>query len=179
MRKLVFLLSLCSIVSFSAMAQHRTPPRPTPAEDDFNTAIGVRFNPFLIGFTIKHMFDGGPHSIEGIAATDVNRGGNFTMTALYEYNLKIVPDHKEWTLFFGGGVHLGIYDRWNFDHDRWVKHGDGSYATPGIDGIVGVSYTFKNLPINVSADLKPYANFSGPTKYMAEQMGGLSARYTF
>lgn len=179
MKKLVFLLSLCSIVSFSAMAQHRASGHPTPVEDGYSTAIGVRVNPFLIGFTIKHMFDGGPHSIEGIAATDFNRRGNFTVTALYEYNLNIVPQHKEWSLFFGGGVHLGIYDRWDFDHDRYVKDGNGAYASPGIDGIIGVSYTFKKIPLNLSADLKPYVNFVGPTNYLGEQMGGVSARYTF
>ncbi len=178
MKKLVLVLSLCNFVTFSAMAQQRSHGSYNFEGTDYNTALGVRGNPLMIGFTVKHFIQG-PYAIEGLVTTDVNRNGNVTFTGLYEYNLKMVTNHPEWSLFFGGGLHFGVYDRWDFDHDRFIKKGDGSYVTGGIDGIVGVSYTFKNLPINLSADLKPYVNFSGPTKYMAEQMGGISARYTF
>ena len=179
MKKLVFIFSLCSLISIGAFAQQRSHASyNNTVGTDYNTALGVRFNPFMIGFTVKHFIEG-PHAVEGLITTAVNRNANVTFTGLYEYNLKIVPDQPEWTLFFGGGVHFGVYDRYDFDYDRYFHHGDGSYVTGGIDGIIGVSYTFKKLPINVSADLKPYVNFDGPTHYMAEQMGGISARYTF
>ncbi|PUZ24330.1 hypothetical protein DCM91_12935 [Chitinophaga costaii] len=160
------------------MAQQRGHSSYKTVGTDYNTALGVRGNPYLIGFTVKHFVEG-PHAIEGMITTDINRNGNVTFTGLYEYNLKVFQDLPEWSLFFGGGLHFGVYDRWDFNRDRFYKKGDGSYVTGGIDGIIGVSYTFKKLPINLSADLKPYVNFSGPTKYMAEQMGGVAARYTF
>ncbi len=179
MKKIVFIFSLCGLISFGAKAQQRSHASfNNTVGTDYNTAIGVRGNPYLIGFTVKHFIEG-PHAVEGIIATDVNRNANVTFTGLYEYNWKFIPDQPEWSLFFGGGIHFGFYDRLDFDWDRYVKHGHGSYATGGLDAIAGVSYTFKNLPINVSADLKPYVNFGDPTNHMAEQMGGISARYTF
>jgi hypothetical protein len=47
----------------------------------------------------------------------------------------------------------------------------------GIDGILGIEYTFDDAPINLGLDLKPSLNLFGYTGLWAEF--GLSARYVF
>ena len=171
MKQLVLLFSLCSIVVIQANAQHRG------SSADYSNAIGVRGNVLgIVGATYQHLFTE-HHAFEGIIYTNTNRRSNVTMTALYEYHFEIGAPHFQ--LYAGGGVHLGIYDRWDYDRDKYWDHGNGQYASPGMDGIIGVEYKFANLPLVVSADLKPYVNFVGGTEHMAEEMGGVSARFTF
>lgn len=173
MKQLVLLFSLCALMTVQANAQRRS----AGGEFGYRTGVGLRVNPWVVGGTIKH-FLAGPHAIEGLITTNVSNRNNVTFTFLYEYH--VAPFSKpEFHLYFGGGAHLGIYDRFDYDHNRWVRHGDGTYATPGLDGIIGLEYKFKKIPLVVSADLKPYFHFNGETKFIGEEIGGASARFTF
>lgn len=173
MKQLVLLFSLCTLMAVQANAQRRG----TAASSNYQTAVGLRVNPWLVGGTIKH-FIAGPHAIEGLITTNVSNRSNVTFTFLYEYHIAPFPK-PEFRLYFGGGAHVGIYDRRDYDNDRWFEHGDGTYVTPGLDGIVGLEYKFKKIPLVVSGDLKPYFNFTGGTHFVGEEIGGASVRYTF
>ncbi|PSL48151.1 hypothetical protein CLV51_1021013 [Chitinophaga niastensis] len=176
MKKVVLLFTLIAMVAIQANAQKRSNYRSSNDPANYNTALGIRLNPWIVGFTVKHFIQG-PHAIEGLVTTNHEHNNNVTFTGLYEYNWNIgLP---ELTMYAGGGVHVGIYDRRDYDWDRYVDKGKGAYVSPGLDGIIGIEYTFKKIPLNISADLKPYVQFVGPTNYMGEEIGGVSARFTF
>ncbi|MET6996243.1 hypothetical protein [Chitinophaga defluvii] len=180
MKKVVLFMSLFALVAIQANAQRKPVKRSSYSNSsvaDYHTALGMRVNPWIVGFTIKH-FIKGPHAIEGIVSTNHERNNNVTMTGLYEYHWNVFGK-SEFNMYAGGGVHVGIYDRFDYDRDRWVRDGKGTYATAGLDGIFGLEYTFKKIPLNLSADLKPYFHFSGQTNFFGEEIGGISARYTF
>jgi len=172
MKQLVLFFGLFAMISFQASAQKRS-----SSIANYSTALGVRVNPFLVGFTVKH-FITGPHAIEGIVSTNVSEQQNITFTGLYEYHWNVF-DQKEFLMYAGGGAHIGAYDRYDYYRDDYNRNGKGSYVTAGLDGIIGVEYTFRKIPLVVSADLKPYVNFTGGVHHFGEEVGGISARYTF
>lgn len=172
----MLLFGVLSLMAFQANAQRRTSGGGSPA--DYNTALGVRVNPWLVGFTVKH-FIKGPHAIEGIVHHYFENGddaSNVTFTGLYEYHWNVFGK-SEWNMYAGGGAHLGFWRNYYWDNGR--RRGDGTDVAVGLDGIFGVEYTFKNIPLNLSADLKPYVNFNGYNDFIGEQIGGFSVRYTF
>lgn len=177
MRKVVLLFGLLAIVATQANAQRKSYRSSGGDVQNYGTALGIRLNPWVVGFTIKH-FIKGPHAVEGLVTTNHSHDNNVTFTGLYEYHWNITG-RKEWNMYAGGGVHLGIYDRHDYDWDRWNRKGNGTYASFGLDGIVGVEYTFKKIPLNLSADLKPFVNFTGGTNFIGEEIGGVSARFAF
>lgn len=175
MKQLVLFFGLFAMITIQANAQKRGGGSPA----NYTTALGARVNPFLIGVTVKH-FIAGPHAIEGILHTNVSNRRNATVTGLYEYNWNFIQGKSEWVMYAGGGVHAGVYDRWDYDnYDNWNPNDDGTYVTAGLDGIFGVEYKFKKIPLVVSGDIKPFFNFSGGNRHWGEEFVGLSARYTF
>ncbi|WP_212005802.1 hypothetical protein [Chitinophaga sp. HK235] len=174
MKKVVLLFSLIALLAVQANAQKKKSYG--SSVENYNTALGIRVNPWVVGFTIKHFIQG-PHAIEGLVTTNHEHRANVTVTGLYEYHWNI--GKPELNMYAGGGAHIGFYDRRDYDWDRYIDKGKGTYVSPGLDGIIGIEYTFKNIPLNLSADLKPYVQFVGPTNFIGEEIGGLSARFTF
>lgn len=176
MKRILLLFGVLSLMAFQANAQRRTSGGGSPG--DYQTAIGVRVNPWTIGFTAKH-FIKGPHAIEGIVSHYFGSGDrdvtNVTFTGLYEYTWNVFGK-SEWNMYAGGGAHVGVW------RDRYYDNGNKRYhseAVVGLDGIFGVEYTFKNIPLNLSGDIKPFVNFNGGHDFFGEQLLGVSARYTF
>lgn len=135
---------------------------------DYNTGIGLRGG-FANGLTIKH-FTGTNTAIEGIFAS---RWRGFQITGLYELHYSFFDvDRLNW--YFGGGAHIGL---WNGDYASWGDPGT-SYTVVGLDGILGLEYNFREIPINLSADWKPAYNLFGYSGFWADG-GALSIRYIF
>ncbi|MCK7553918.1 hypothetical protein MKQ70_02390 [Chitinophaga sedimenti] len=172
MKKIVLLCGMLAALSLGANAQRTSNPA------DYKVGLGLRVNPWIVGFTAKG-FIKGPHAIEGIVhhyyGSNIN---NVTFTGLYEYTFNVFG-RSEWNMYGGGGAHIALWQDRYYDGDRWRN--DGTTAYPGLDGIFGVEYTFKKIPLNLSADLKPFFHFNSPNdgNFFGEQIGGLSARYTF
>jgi len=134
----------------------------------YNTGIGLRVGPY-IGFTVKHFLNE-KSAIEGLVST---RWKGIEFTGLYEiHNQAFKVDRLNW--YFGGGAHIGFY---NGDNASWGEAGK-SYANFGIDGILGLEYSFKEVPINLSLDWKPAVNLTGDTGFWGDY-GALSIRYIF
>lgn len=146
-----------------------------------NAGIGLRATPDGGGFNAKimmskHLAFEGQLNAGGIYGLN---GESFTAVALLEGVIPL-PDNS-WRLFFGGGVHAGVWD-----NGRWYNRRDDIFVTNrpqpliGIDGIGGVEYIFKNIPLGLSADLKPAINFTGngPT-FFNHNLAGFTARYYF
>jgi len=91
--------------------------------------------------------------------------GEFQFTALIG---KVHP-FGQFYWYWGGGVHVNPHARLD-------------YLEVGIDGIAGIGYNFKNIPLNISFDFKPayelYETGIGFQPHISLNSGyGLSARY--
>lgn len=136
---------------------------------DYNTGIGARLG-FDQGVTIKH-FVSEKSALEFLLAT---RWRGVDITGLYEiHNQAFNEERLKW--YFGFGAHVGF---WDGDYTNgWGDHGV-NYTVVGIDGILGLEYSFTEAPINIGIDWKPVYNFSGYSGFWADG-GALSIRYIF
>lgn len=136
---------------------------------DYKTGIGLRAG-YPAGLTVKH-FISNKAALEGILATQW-RG--VVITGLFEAHRRLADvDNLNW--FYGFGAHIGF---WNGNyHSYWMEPGT-SYTVVGIDGILGLEYSFKDIPINLSLDWKPAFNLTGYTGFWGDG-GALSIRYIF
>lgn len=154
-------LSLC--LSQVAMAQSS------------RTGLGLRLSPDGAGLTGKFFLDRN-FAIEA----QLNAGGLFgssgeslTAVGMLLYHIPL-PD-PSWRLFFGGGVHAGSWDQGRrYKDGRWRDDAEFIF---GLDGIGGVEYVFKKVPIGLSADFKPAINFVSDVDFFPNNIVGLSARF--
>ena len=72
--------------------------------------------------------------------------------------------------YYGAGA--GVYF-WSFDFD-----GDNATTTLGIQGYLGLDYTFKDAPINITVDWIPTIFINGFTSGFGAGFGSLGVRYT-
>jgi len=153
MKRLGILL-LFIVMSFSGQAQK------------YETGIGVRGDYYDFGITGKHFIEKNT-AIEGILNF---RYGGYKITGLYEIHAPAFDvDRLYW--YYGGGAHIGQVG----DSDPFLDT-DKSAMLFGLDGIIGLEYDIKEIPITISADWKPTISFTG---YRTGLWGGLSFRYTF
>ncbi|MFA6400422.1 MAG: hypothetical protein WCX31_02185 [Salinivirgaceae bacterium] len=134
----------------------------------YNTGIGLRAG-FTNGLTIKH-FLGTKASIEGIIGS---RWHGVEFTGLYEINNRAFDaDRLNW--FFGFGGHIGF---WDGDRTYWGEP-NTNYTVVGLDGILGLEYSFIEVPLSLSIDWKPSFNIVNNNDFWADG-GALSIRYIF
>jgi hypothetical protein len=156
MRKII----ITAVMAFSVVA--------FSCAQDYKTGIGLRAG-FSNGITIKHFVDK-KAAFEGILAT---RWQGFDVTGLYEvHNRAFDVDRLRW--YYGAGAHIGF---WNGNNVTWGKAGT-AYTVIGIDGVLGIEYSFNEAPINIGIDWKPAVNIIGYTGFWGDG-GALSIRYIF
>lgn len=131
----------------------------------YNTGVGVRLG-FFNGLNVKH-FIGEGNAVEGILTT---RWDGFIITGLYEFQRPFADvTNLEW--FFGGGAHIGFWQEGRY-------HFSDAKSVIGLDLIIGVEYTFDEVPFSASLDWKPAFNLLGNTNWWGDGVA-LSIRYTF
>lgn len=143
MKKLVGLA--CMVLFFTSLS----------FSQDYKTAIGIKGGfPGIGAVNLKHNM--------GANAIDVSVGGgsrHLWIQGLYEWNNPI-QDGFSW--YYGLGADLGFYN----EHYGWRdnKYYDGR-VTLGLDGVIGIEYTFPTVPINLALEavptirLTPYTGF--------------------
>src|SRR5690606_12133115 len=128
-----------------------------PAYGQGNVGLGLRGSPDGLGFTAKFFVS--PHlALEAQA----NAGGimglegeSFHMVGLLLYHIPL-PDNA-WRLYFGGGFHFGVWDRPPHRVGRdWHRDEEAIF---GMDGMAGIEYVFRHIPLGLSGDVKPAINF--------------------
>ena len=135
---------------------------------DYNTGIGLRGGLYN-GLTVKH-FIGEKSAVEGLLAT---RWTGFEVIGLYEIHNPLADvERLKW--LFGAGGHIGFYDG---DKTTWGDAGT-NYTVIGFDLILGLEYSFSEIPLNLSLDWKPAFNLIGYSKFFGDG-GALSIRYIF
>jgi hypothetical protein len=142
---------------------------------DYKTSLGLRAGlpPFaLSGVTIKHFLDK-TSAVEGIVAFNYN---GIVATGLFQ--------NEHWTgiypginWYWGLGAHVGI---WGSGDNRYINSSStfkgGSML--GVDGILGVEYTFDEIPLNLSVDILPTVNVIGYQGWNPFN-AAVSVRYVF
>ncbi|MEA3446601.1 MAG: hypothetical protein U9R19_17940 [Bacteroidota bacterium] len=135
---------------------------------EYKTGIGFRGG-LSNGITAKHFLTE-KTAIEGILIT---RWKGLNITGLYEIHKPAFEiDHLYW--YYGFGGHIGF---WNGDNVSWVND-NVDYTVIGIDGIIGMEYNFREVPISISIDWKPAINIIGYAGFWGDG-GALSLRYVF
>jgi len=136
-------------------------------EKAYHSAIGVKMYPSAVTYkqfirTNKAVEAIGYISLDGFRATVLNE-----KYAPIEGN-----ENLSWYTGYGG--HLGIWsERYKINHP---DHPAG--IAVGVDGILGLDYKVKNVPLNISVDWQPSFNFVGLT-YFESGWAGIGVRYTF
>jgi len=156
MRKII-VVALFSIISFvSVNAQ------------DYQTAFGVRGG-FYSGLSLKH-FISESNAIEGVLATHY-RG--LLLAGMYQKHVQAF-DVAGLYWYYGGGAHLGFYDR---RYSPWYSNQSGNLSTLGVMGVFGIEYKIEDVPVTVGVDITPAFDIIGHTQFWINS--GLTLRYTF
>ncbi|MGD9977628.1 MAG: hypothetical protein AB7S54_06800 [Bacteroidales bacterium] len=135
---------------------------------DYKTGIGLRLGA-PSGITFKHFY-AQKSAIEGTLSFG---WGGVGFTGLYELHNSI-PDVRGLNWYYGAGAHLATAD--SHDDNPWDKDkGDDLFL--GVDGVLGLEYTFAEAPICISLDFSPILNvIESPGVWFN---AGISVRYTF
>lgn len=157
MKKIILTLVVLMALTVSLNAQN------------YYTGIGFRGG-LSNGLTIKHFVDA-DKAIEGIIAA---RWGGVLITALIEFDNDFNAEGLTW--YYGAGAHIGFWD--TPKNASWWNDGDVTSPIVGVDGILGIEYTFPRFPISLSLDWKPAINLIGFTGAWADS-GAMSIRYVF
>jgi hypothetical protein len=142
---------------------------------EYKTSLGLRIGPppfSLSGITIKHFLDKAT-AIEGILSFNYN---GIVATGLFqsEHWTGIYPGIN-W--YWGLGAHVGI---WGAGENPYINS-SATYrggTMLGIDGILGVEYTFDNIPLNIAIDVLPTVNLLGYQSWNPFN-AAVSVRYVF
>ncbi len=151
---------------FVARLHAQSTEDPETTGSTYKQAIGVKFPG---GFSVTYKkFVTDTHSIEG-QATVWNKG--FRVSGLYEFNYFSFNNVEGLAWFVGPGAHIGFWkDEYSKDYNSKVD--------VGIDGIIGLDYKFKGIPINASVDWQPAFTLVG-TAGFSPVYGGIAVRYVF
>lgn len=134
---------------------------------NYNSAVGLRAGFGLTGTYKKFLNES--NALE--AYLGIAYYGGFNAGAMYQIHKPLEQlgiENLDW--YFGGGAYFGTWGSYGFG---------GDYFFLGINGVIGLDYTFENYPINISADFAP--GFNLIQKYSGGRfnyyVGGGSIRY--
>jgi hypothetical protein len=157
MKKITLLLAIC--LPLLAAAQRAS----------FPNAFGIRLG-LGSGVTYQHFFTD-RNAIEVIA---YQRMGGVNLTVLNETHQRLFRMRgMKW--HYGYGAHAWLFNQYSFLNKNRLH---ANSVALGVDGVVGLTYYFKSMPIQVSVDWKPGINLKG-SHYIEWDAGGISARYRF
>lgn len=132
----------------------------------YKTGIGARLG-FFNGISVKHFLND-RNALEGIVSF---RWDGFVITGLYEWQ-KPFPDVRNLDWFIGVGAHIGFWGEGKYYWEPYQSH-----TIIGADFIIGLEYTFEEVPISLSLDWKPAFNLIGYDKWWGDG-AALTVRYT-
>ena len=169
MKRIVLLLIIAAGISSHTKAQDGS---------DYKSAIGMRLGTTyydVVSFSFK-TFISAPGAIElnvGFGSKGYAHGnaGTLSFAGTYQHHFDIKPvDGLKW--FIGGGATM--FNTFS-DYDEYDGFGFGIYPTGGVD------YKFSNIPLNLTADIRPTFLVANPNNGNDGFIGnlGIAARFTF
>lgn len=139
MKKLFTTILLLSAITFSGQAQ------------SYKTAIGFKGAfPGFGALSVKHFFSP-PNAFEINLGAGYN---SFWVQAFYMRNHDLGSEGLEW--YWGLGGDAGSWGN-SYYHNRYYgkKHDYKGGGFLGADAVVGLEYTFNEIPINLAVDFGP------------------------
>lgn len=134
---------------------------------DYRTAIGLRAGG-PNGLTIKH-FTKPKVAVEGIISS---RWRGLGVTGLIEGHTRAFGINRL-NFYYGAGGHIYFWGESKRDFSPYKRS-----SVVGIDGILGLEYNFREIPINIGIDWKPTFNLNVDDGFWGDD-GAISIRYTF
>lgn len=158
MKKIFFTILGCVALFTASITQVKA--------QDYNNAIGGRFGA-ANGISFKTKLNKGA-MLELIGNFRSSKGANYVnLTGLYEvYNPINGAQGLNW--FYGGGASIGSYKVRDYKGDVYLS----------LDGVLGLDYKFKGVPINLSLDWIPTLQVTPNTDFYSGDVG-LGIRFTF
>lgn len=154
MKKIILMLSL--IISLQSLSQQ------------YESVVGVRGG-ILNSISYKTALN--DFSVaEGIVS--FWRKG-ILVTGLYNIQNPLTIEGEQFEWYYGGGAHIGFF---NSKYATFLESDSSSEVVIGIDGVIGMEYTFTNIPLNLSLDFKPALNLIGYTGLWLDHLS-LGVRY--
>ena len=144
---------------------------------DYKQAAGIRLG-LSSGFEYR-IFANAENSYKFLLSTR-DRGMQFhVLKEFHNYNLFDFTDQL--VFFYGAGLHAG-YERWDIKHydyySQWYTTHTAFIA--GLDGLVGLEYTFLTVPISLGVEVKPYFDFFGQEYFDLQLFDfAFTAKYLF
>ena len=126
----------------------------------YSSAVGVKLGYCLNGTFKKQIKENFYVDIYAGFRTHFILGG-----AAVEFH-KPIEEVENLYWYYGGGAYFGSYNYNSF-----------SYTFIGINGVLGLDYSFDEIPLNVSVDWMPGFNLTGDNNGFYSYVGGLSVRY--
>lgn len=131
---------------------------------DYKTAIGFKGGfPGYGALNVKHF-------LGGSSAIDFSVGGganHLWLQGLYEINNPL-QDGFSW--YYGIGADVGFWNRGYMHYYKDKYYNNRTWF--GIDGVLGIEYTFNQIPINLAVEAVPTVRVS---PYVGFGMGGAFA----
>ena len=136
---------------------------------DFNSALGIRFgNPWAVSYKY---FASESAAFEGIVSLKSSTFYSWiSVGAAYQIH-KDISSASGLQWYYGAGASAAFF---NYDASFG---GDEVSLSLGIQGYIGLSYTFDGIPLNLSIDWVPTFYLNGPNDGCGGGYGALAARY--
>lgn len=144
---------------------------------DYKTAIGGRLG-YPLSASIKH-FINESHALEANVGTRGFRSHRWTnISAAYQihksFNTNELPDNLKWYYGFGASVYF-----WSWTNDYSYYRDEYSSSSVGVQGYIGLDYTFDELPLNLTLDWVPSFFVNGFGNGLGAGYGSLGVRYVW
>jgi hypothetical protein len=155
------LLTLVAVALFSVMANAQ----------DYHGGVGIRIGGFASNGLTGKYFILPDVALEGILAT---RWGGILIAGLGEIHAPVF-DINRLSYYYGPGAHIASWSEGR--KTRWFDD-NINHTVIGIDGIIGIEYTFAEIPFNIGFDVKPAFNIIGNFGFWVDEIA-LSVRYVW
>jgi hypothetical protein len=175
----IIIAVLLTLTANDLTSQEPTLNQSFKSKPDQRSAVGLRFGG-TSGINYKHHFN----SVNGVELIVGRTRYSYGITGLYEHHIATTVEALN--VYIGGGAHISKPYAGNYlvnDSGNALEYSGGyNYSNNifGVDGIIGLEFLFDEVPISLSADLKPYAEFFRWSKSSLVRLDpGLSLRYRF
>lgn len=157
---LFLLVAACPFFSSQAKAQYH-----------YEWGVGVKFGSPWASINAKHFLNH-HKALEGLLHL---WGSGVGITGLYERHFMIdAAPGLRW--YLGGGVHTAIQGG---GRQSYNPYSGSSYSQVylGVDGVIGLEYSFEKYPLALALDASPLLNIVGGPSFWWNT--GFAIRYTF
>jgi len=143
----------------------------------YSTGLGIRFGDPSRGLTVIQYFDPKSRGAADFIFSSQYKGLCFT--GLYEVHSKNHNENIELAkvgFYLGVGAHGGAYHE-----NAYYKNptSDKKIIAAGFDAIAGIEWKLPNIPVLLSADLKPFFDLTSSGRQLNYLDYAVSLRYLF